>query len=161
MGWGEKELEGHSLLGTQGSRLVRPWEGWCSQLWDKPGPSVPYPFPSQTLWSSLGICPPCWCESASVAVGSGSEQSGLTACPGHSPAKYVCMLSGIHLFATPWTVANQVPPSMGFSRQEHWSWLPFPSPGDLPHTGIKPAYPVAPALAGRFFATAPPGKPLV
>ena len=60
-------------------------------------------------------------------------------------------------FATPWTVAHQAPLSMGFSRQEYWSGLPFPSPGDLPDTGIKP---VSPALVCRFFTTAPPGKPI-
>ena len=47
-------------------------------------------------------------------------------------------LSHIQLFATPWTVAYQAPPSMGFSRQEYWSGLPFPSPGDLPDPGIEP-----------------------
>ena len=45
------------------------------------------------------------------------------------------------LFATPWTVARQAPLSMGFSRQEYWSRLPFPSPGDLPDTGIEPRSP--------------------
>ena len=47
-------------------------------------------------------------------------------------------LSHVWLFATPWTVAYQAPQTMGFSRQEYWSGLPFPSPGDLPHPGIKP-----------------------
>ena len=47
---------------------------------------------------------------------------------------------------------------MGFSRQEYWSGLPFPSPGDLPDSGIKP---VSPALAGGFFTTEPPGEPLI
>ena len=47
-------------------------------------------------------------------------------------------LSRVQLFATPWTVAHQVPPFMEFSRQEYWSGLPFPSPGDLPDPGIKP-----------------------
>ena len=46
-------------------------------------------------------------------------------------------LSHVRLFATPWTVAHQAPPSMEFSRQEHWSGLPFPSPGDLPNPGIE------------------------
>ena len=46
-------------------------------------------------------------------------------------------LSRVRLFATPWTVAYQAPPSMGFSRQECWSGLPFPSPGDLPDPGIE------------------------
>ena len=47
-------------------------------------------------------------------------------------------LSHVRLFATPWTVAHQAPPSMRFSRQEYWSRLPFPSPGDLPNPGIEP-----------------------
>ena len=47
-------------------------------------------------------------------------------------------LSRVQLFATPWTVAYQAPPSRGFSRQEYWSGLPFPSPGDLPNLGIEP-----------------------
>ena len=56
-------------------------------------------------------------------------------------------------FATPWTVAPPRPP--GFSRQEYWIGLPFPSPGDLPHPGIKPE---SPALAASFFTTEPPGN---
>src|SRR5574340_70981 len=51
------------------------------------------------------------------------------------------LLSCVQLFATPWTVAYQVPPSMGFSRQEYWSGLPCPSPGDLPDPGIEPGCP--------------------
>ena len=54
---------------------------------------------------------------------------------------------------TPWTVAHQAPLSMGFFRQEYWSGLPFPSPGNLPNPGIKPASLTSPALAGRFFTT--------
>ena len=50
-------------------------------------------------------------------------------------------LSHVQLFATPWTVAYQVPQSMGFSRQEYWSGLPFPSPGDLRDPGIEPRSP--------------------
>ena len=49
----------------------------------------------------------------------------------------VRVLSHVQLFATPWSAAHQAPPSMGFSRQEYWSGLPFPSPGDLPDPGIK------------------------
>ena len=49
---------------------------------------------------------------------------------------------------------------MGFPRQEHWSGLLFPSPGDLPDPGIELASPESPALAGRFFPTVTPGKPL-
>ena len=50
-------------------------------------------------------------------------------------------LRRVRLFATPWTAAKQAPPSMGFSRQEYWSGLPLPSPGDLPKPGIKPRSP--------------------
>ena len=50
-------------------------------------------------------------------------------------------LSHVQLFATPWTIAYQAPPSMGFFRQEYWSGLPFPSPGDLLDPGIEPGSP--------------------
>ena len=50
-------------------------------------------------------------------------------------------LSRPQLFATPWTVAHQAPPSVGFSRQEYWNGLPLPSPGDLPDPGIEPGSP--------------------
>ena len=53
-------------------------------------------------------------------------------------------------FVTPWTVAHQAPLSMGFPRQEYWSGLPFPPPGDLPDPGIEPG---SPALAGRNLGT--------
>ena len=56
-------------------------------------------------------------------------------------------LSRVRLFGTPWTVAYQAPPSMGFSRQEYWSGLPFPSPGDLPDPGIEPGSPALEADA--------------
>ena len=59
----------------------------------------------------------------------------------------------VRLSATPWTVAHQAPLSMGFSRQEYWSGLPCPPPGDLPKPGIEPACLMSPALAGRFFTT--------
>ena len=65
-------------------------------------------------------------------------------------------LSRVQLFATPWTVAYQASPSMGFSRQEYWSGLPFPSPGDLPHPGIEPG---SPALEADTLTSEPPGRP--
>ena len=77
----------------------------------------------------------------------------------------VCMcvcthaLGHVRLFATPSTVAPQASLSMGVPRQECWSGLPFPSPGDLPGPRIEPVYPASPALAGRFFTTAPLVKP--
>ena len=60
---------------------------------------------------------------------------------------------------TPWTIAFQAPLSMEFSRQENWSGLSFPSPGDLPYLGIEPESLMSPVLAGGFFTTVPPGKP--
>ena len=65
-------------------------------------------------------------------------------------------LSPVRLFATPWTVAHLAPLSMGFSRQEYWSGLPFPSPGDLPNPGIKPG---SPALQADALSSEPP-RPL-
>ena len=63
----------------------------------------------------------------------------------------LCRFSHVRLFATLWTVAHQPPLSMGFSRQEYWSGLPCPPPGDLSNPGIKSASLTSPALAGGFF----------
>ena len=62
-------------------------------------------------------------------------------------------LSRVRLFVTPWTAARQAPLSMGFSRQEYWSGLPCPPPGDLPNPGTEPTSLTSPALAGGFFTT--------
>ena len=67
-------------------------------------------------------------------------------------------LSRVQLFVTPWTVAYQAPPSMGFSRQEYWSGLPFPSPGDLPDPGIEPR---SPTLQADPLTSEPPGNIVV
>ena len=64
--------------------------------------------------------------------------------------------SGVRLFVTPWIVAHQAPPSMGFSRQEYWGGLPLPSPGDLPDPGIEPR---SPGLEADALTSEPPGKP--
>ena len=81
---------------------------------------------------------------------------------------YYCMVGGLVMFfdlaevalfrslLASWTVAHQAPLSMEFSRQEHWSKLPFPPSGDLPDPRIKPTSPVSSALAGRFLTTEPP-----
>ena len=73
-------------------------------------------------------------------------------------SKYIVvqLLSCVWLFATSWTIAHQGPLSMGFPRQEYWSELQFPSPGNFPNPGTEPQSPV---LAGDFFTTEPPGKP--
>ena len=65
-------------------------------------------------------------------------------------------LSRVRLFATPWTVAYQIPQSMEFSRQEYWTGLPFPSPGDLPDPGIEPGSSI---LQADSLPSEPPGKP--
>ena len=70
----------------------------------------------------------------------------------------VCLLSHIRLSETPWILAYQASLSLGFPRQEYWSGLPFPSPGNLPDPGIKPKYPESSALAGEFLTTEPSGK---
>ena len=64
-------------------------------------------------------------------------------------------LSRVRLFATPWTVAYQAPLSMGFSRQEYWSGLPFPFPGDLPDPGIEPG---SPTLEADSLTSEPQGS---
>ena len=69
--------------------------------------------------------------------------------------------SCVLLFATPWTAAHQGPLSMRFPRQEYWSGLPCPPPGDLPNPGIQPTSLRSPALAGEFFITEPPAKTIL
>ena len=71
----------------------------------------------------------------------------------------VCLVahSCLTLFVISWTVTRQVFPSMGFPRQECWSGLPFPPPGDIPDPETEP---LSPAFACRLFATEPPGKPV-
>ena len=64
-------------------------------------------------------------------------------------------LSRVQLFGTPWTIAHQAPLSMEFSRQEYWSGLPFPPPGDLPDPGIEPG---SPTLQANTLPSEPPGK---
>ena len=69
---------------------------------------------------------------------------------------HACVLSRfscVQLFVTLWTIAHQAPLSMGFSRQEYWSGLPCPSPGDLPNPEIEHLSLMSPALAGGFFST--------
>ena len=83
--------------------------------------------------------------------------SFFPAVPNSGLSIWVCVctqsVSCVWLFMIPWTVAHQAPLSMGFFRQEYWSGLPFPSPGELPYPGIKPMFLLSPALAGSFFTT--------
>ena len=74
---------------------------------------------------------------------------------------WVCVLSHVQLFATPWTVACQVPVSMGIFQARILEWVAIPLPRDLPDPGIEPASLASPAMAGGFFAAVPPGGPAV
>ena len=75
-----------------------------------------------------------------------------------SPKRFsvISHFSCVWLFVPLWTVAHQAPLSMGFSRQEYWSGLPCPPPGDLPHPGIEPMSLMSPALIDGFFTTIAP-----
>ena len=99
----------------------------------------------QVLWEELAISPLYF----------GQVEEGNTAPPISWKWVKVKSLSCVRLFETLWTVAYQASPSMGFSRQEYWSGLPFPSPGDLPNPGIEPW---SPALQADPLTSKPPGK---
>ena len=76
-------------------------------------------------------------RTSSTLKAAGTQGSELSSC--RVSAERVLVLSGIQLFATPWTVACQAPPSMGFSMQEFWRGLPVPPPGNRPNPGIESA----------------------
>ena len=101
-----------------------------------------------TPWSNLP-----WQPTASL-----SPRSYLNCCCCLVTQSWVTKLTLSNSFGTPWTVAHQAPLSMGFSRQEYWNGLAFPSPGNLPDPGIKLT---SPALADGFFTTELLGKPLI
>ena len=85
----------------------------------------------------------------------GRDEGGRLSEPERKKVK-MKSLSRLRLFATPWTLTCQAPLSVGFSRQEYWSGLPFSSPGDLPHPAIEPG---SPALRADALPCEPPGKP--
>ena len=92
----------------------------------------------------------CTCTADSLCC---TVESSTTLQSNYSEVK---SLSHVWLFATPWTIAHQAPLSMEFSRQEYWSGLPFPSPGDLSNPGIKLG---SPTLQADALPSEPPGKP--
>ena len=91
--------------------------------------------------------------SSNLCINSGSSAGKESACNA-GERKKVKWLSRVRLFATPWTVAYQTPPSIGFSRQEYWSGLPFPSLGDLLNPGTEPR---SPTLQADSLPSEPPG----
>ena len=119
-------------------------------------------FSRQEYWRGLpcpspGDLPNPGIEPVSLSLLHWQVSSLPLAPPGNRNILKVKSLSRVRLFATLWTVAHQAPPSMGFSRQEYWSGLPFPSPGDLPHPGIEPR---SPTLQADTLTSEPPGTPL-
>jgi len=92
-----------------------------------------------------------WCRGREWGTGKVHPDEHIREC--------VCSVLSIS-FANPWPIVCQALLSMGIPRQEYWGGLPFPTPGDLPNPGRELVSPVCPTLAGRFYTTAPPGKPL-
>ena len=125
---------GHTRGQSQGKVQASQVGSWLA-LWEKKRPDF-------SVWSLLP-----------------SRAAGLNPTVLWDPCLYVLSCFSRVLFATPWTVAHQAPQSMGFPGQEHCRGLPFPSHRAPPDPGIKQMSPASPALAGRFFTTAPPGTP--
>ena len=101
-------------------------------------------FSRQEYWSGLLSPSPGDLPDPISEIKLGSPTSQADALTSEQPGNHkmkVKSLSCVRLFATPWMVAYKAPQSMGFSRQEYWSGLPFPSPGDLPNPGIEPGCP--------------------
>ena len=140
----------------------------------------PAPAPVFPTFTSVRTKPPASCSPERQA-GTG-RQTELTRCcllsrlPGTLSVPSPCTMPPVpsifHLspgsrlltqscptLCDPWTAARQPPPSVGFSRQQDWSGLPFPPPGGPSDSGIKPLSPMSPASAGSFFTTGSSGKP--
>ena len=103
------------------------------------------------LVTSLLLGPPCGLCVENTPRGGVNWETGIEI---HTLLIRVCFV--ISDSETPWAAAHQAPLSTGFSRQECWSGLPFPPPGDLPDPGNEPISPEFPAPTGRFFTTEPP-----
>ena len=108
-------------------------------------------------FSSSGDLPNPGIEPTSLELQVDSLSSEPSEKPTYSSCSMLSCCSRVQIFATPWIVAHQAPLSMGFPRQEYWSGLPFPSPGDLPDSGIKLR---SPALQADSLPIEPPGKTL-
>ena len=137
------------------------WSGLpCPPPGDLPYPAIkPMSLMSPALSGGFFITSTTWealthsCPGKYLQLEVKSFEKGLCMCVRTQ------LLSHVRLFVTPWTAAHQVPQSMGLPRQEHWSGLLYPSPGDLPHPGTEPASLASPASAEGFFTTEPSGKP--
>ena len=148
---------------------------WCPTLCDPmdgspPGSSLHWIFQAK-YWSGFPFSSPGDLSNPGIKPTSLKSPAWAGGLPLAPPGKPLCILKSesevvqlwpcvvvevVQLFfATPWTVAYQAPPSMGFSRQENWSGLLFPSPGDLPNPGIKPG---SPTLQADALPSEPPGS---
>ena len=107
--------------------------------WSQPLRASRMPRVNQMGWPLLCL----WLQQKENTFG---RFSNFIIAPAHAQS-----LSCVWLFAMSWTIAHQAPVSTGLSRQECWSGLPLPSPGDLSNPGMEPMSPVSPALAGKFF----------
>ena len=137
------------VKGSPGERQ-KWWRAWVGHDWvvwgpeGLLGPCLYHLNPAPPTWVPRELLQPVYLTLLS--------STGSSKCT-------VCLPSGAQLLGTPWTWALKAHLSMGSSRQEYWSMLPFPVPGDLPVPGIEPASLGSPALAGRFLITALPGRP--
>ena len=125
-------------------------------------------FFREEYWSGLPFPPPVDLPKPGIAplslVSAALAGGFFTTEPSGKPLNVYMLLlllshfSRVRLCVTPEMAAHQAPPSLGFSRQEYWSGLPFPSPGDLPNPGIEPR---SPALQADALSSEPPGKPFL
>ena len=136
--------------GKQRGRWVGMMSGSPGQ--HLPGHIVPWQVPWHSLWYFFSYVLHVGCA---LKIHTEAEWTGRLGLK-YTHYWYMSAFSVISDSETPWTVAHQAPLSMGFSRQEYWSGLPFPPPGNLPDPGNEPISPEFPALAGRFFTTEPP-----
>ena len=138
----------HSIVGTRwrySSRISHRWCSTCKFYW--------LLFFLSANWDSLKLI-----NAKGVRITAVNRVKGRDHFLNREQLKVVKVkpLSHVRLFSTLWTVAYQAPPSMGSSRQEYWSGLPFPPPGDLPNPGIKPE---SPTFQADALTSEPPGKP--
>ena len=118
-----------------------------------------FPLGVKCLKTSVSIGPhlfPKWLQSATDSTTTLPEYSLSRAL--NISSLCTQLLSCVQFLVTPWTVVCQAPLSMKFFKQEYWSELPFPLPGNPPKPGIETSSPMSPGLAGGFFTTAPTGK---
>ena len=133
---------------------MRRYKNWAHKIlswkhltiWRPVLPVFPRAQSTSFLISTLNSFQGCWRPAAATAHDLILVEVDVCAC-------MLSLVSHVQLFVTQWTAAYHVHLFMGFSRQEYWSGLPCPLPGDLPDPGIEPASLMSPALTGEFFTT--------